>query len=94
MSNVKSSVNEDLITLTVIPYINGEPDKIAYQYDKTSDTTVDEIVANLALQYQVDQYSIQMRIPDAEDTPMYLVQNSCKISNIGDSSTLCACITK
>ena len=92
MSHFKSSVTEDLITLTVIPIINGKTEPMAIQYDRTTDMTVEEIVAQLSVTYHVNPSTIQMRIPDAEDSPMYLVQHTTKISMIRDSSTLYAII--
>ena len=88
--HVKTTTFESLITMTIIPVINGKKQKEQFQFDKTMNITVAEAASTIAVHYGINTKDIKIRIPDENDNPLYTVAESTYLSKIGDSSLLYA----
>lgn len=91
--HLKNTTFESLITMNVIPYVNGKKllkEKMCF--DKTSNCTISEVASTIAIKYGLSTKDVILRIPNENDEPLYTVSDSLELSKIGDSSILYACM--
>ena len=89
-AHMKTTTFESLITMTIIPCINGKKQKEKFEFDKTLNITVSEAASQIAVKYGITDKDVKLRIPDENDNPLYTIEESELLSKL-DSSLLYAC---
>ena len=89
-NHMKTPTFESLITLTIVPYINGKKQKEKFEFDKTINISVSEAASEIAVKYGLTDKDVKLRIPDENDNPLYTIPETEFLSKL-DTSLIYAC---